>query len=181
MDYILLKDFLTAYSLPTVIIAVIVGIICLFADKFLSVKFPALIKAYLPFVLSVALHVAFDMLFTYRAFKFYPQSLYAGLLSGSLSAIFISATKKIASGKPLPLSATVLLIEGLIAGYVESSTLNQTATALDNIIQNSDCENELLSQITCVIKDNGKKEFSEEDLKGLAMLIIKAVKTINAE
>ena len=48
------------------------------------------------------------------------EVFYGGILSGSLSAIISSAIKKISNGKPIGVSATVLLIEGNLDGYIEN-------------------------------------------------------------
>jgi hypothetical protein len=181
MDYLLLKDFLTTYSLPTLIVAIIVGIIGFIAEKFI-VKKPSSAVSLGVFVLALILYVGYDMAFNYRAFVLTAQSLSAGLLSGSLSAVVKNTAKKISQGKPIPLSTTVLLIETIIEGYVDEKNLSATALSLDEVIRSGRDK-----KAQTVIDEVAKKlsvsgiQIPPTELSQFSEFIIKAVNSINDE
>jgi len=174
MDFILLKDFLATYSLPTLIVAIFVFIITLTLQRVLYLKVPKTAFLYCPFIFGVILYSAYDMLFVIKAFSINIESVYAGLLSGSLSAIINSAINRIKNGRTLGLNATVLLIEGLLEGFVENSLISETAVALDKILISTN--HELIpTKVFEKLKENASKGFSEDDLMHLSKLIIHTV------
>ena len=179
MDFILLKNFFADYSLPMVIIAIIVGVGCFFADKFLKNKIPQFVLTVAPFVLSIILYFAYDMIFVSKAFVFSSDALIAGLLCGSLSSIVKSAVLRISKGKPLPVSATVLLIENILSGYVTDAYA--TAVSLENLVNEEKALEEQCDNIACIIKENANKTIEEDELTVLTTLIIKAVKTLKGK
>lgn len=180
MDYILLKDFLAHYSLPTLVIASVCTVFSLICDRFLKNKLPKLIRSYAPFILAILLYFAFDMIFVFKAFVFSENSLYAGILSGSLSFVIFKAIKKIASGKNLTLTATALLIEGLLEGYVNQSAIGETALALDKLLTAQDKldDQTAVTEVLLTLKDKSEINRTEEELFNLAILIVSAVKSL---
>ena len=176
MDYLLLQDFLVTYSLPTLIVAVIVSAVSLTLNKFF-VNAPKLLKAYLPFLLAILLYFCYDMLFVERAFLLNKHAFYGGILSGSLSAIISSALKKILNGKPIGVSATVLLIEGILDGYIANHLLTKTALDIEPALSLEDGEQKE-QQIINTISYNCSSLSSDQVIR-LAKLIISAVKQVN--
>ena len=177
MELNLLKEFLLSYSLPTVIIALIVGIVGFLTERFIKVKIPQFILTYAPFVISVIIYFAYNMIFVVKAFYFNTEVVYAGLLSGSLSVIIKETIKKLISGKRINLSTTALLIEGLINGYVKNDALSSTAVLIENIINKKDDQTKTTESIFATLKDNST-DIDEQDLLSLAALIIAAVTAI---
>lgn len=176
MNYVYLKDFLENYSLPTLTIAVLVSVIVLIYDKFLSAKSPKTIRNFLPFVLAIALYFAYNAIFVCRAFVFSADAFSAGILSGSLSVIITSSFYKIKSGKPIAVNAVAIIIESLIAGYVNDSVLSTTANLIGDIL---DKEPDLaLEKVTETITENSSTPISAIELKSVSSLIIKAVTAI---
>ncbi len=180
MDYVLLKDFFANYSLPVLIIALSVGLIKFIFDKFFSDKIFKPLWSYLPFALCTVIYIAYDMLFVLKAFAFNAHSLYAGVLSGSLSVVFSSALKKIDAGKPLNVSQTVLLIEGMLHGFISENLLNQTAIELEKVLSETPSEQDLSNRVANTIKTNAYSLFSDDDLMHLALLIIQSVKSLKS-
>lgn len=177
MELNLLKEFLLSYSLPTVIIALIVGIVGFLTERFIKVKIPQFILTYAPFVISVIIYFAYNMIFVVKAFYFNTEVVYAGLLSGSLSVIIKETIKKLISGKRINLSATALLIEGLINGYVKNDALSSTAVLIEKIINKKDDQTKTTESVFATLKDNST-DIDEQDLLSLAALIIAAVTAI---
>ena len=178
MDYILLKDFLARYSLPTLIIAFVCAVTSIVIDLCFKERLPRLVKSYLPFLTAIALYFAYDMIFALKAFAFSDNSFYAGVLSGSLSVLIKKTALKIAQGKNVGISATALLIEGLLSEYVSDGALTETARVLEKILlsENLD-ENDAVNQVLLTIKEKVNGERSESELTHLAKLIVSAVRS----
>lgn len=174
MDYLFLQDFLAFYSLPTLIIATSVCVVSLTLFKFLP-NIPKAVKTYLPFTLSIALHFAYESIFVLGYISFGKHTLYAGLLSGSLSLIISSTIKRISKGKTLGLKATVLLIEGLLEEYVSANVLEKTAILIDQVISDQNLSTELVEQSVVEHITNNSLDIEKQDATNLAKLIIQAV------
>jgi len=173
MDYVYLKEFFSDYTLPTLIIALIVGIATLIYDRFLSGKLPAIVRSYAPFILSITLYFAFDMIFVSKAFTFKKNAFYAGVLSGSLSVVIVSSIDRIKRGKPLSLSTTAMLIESIITGYVIEENLQRVALDIEKTIATETDAHDTVSKI---LLNNSLSEITEQDRANLTTLIITAVR-----
>ncbi len=174
MEYVYLKDFFATYSLPTLIIALIVSLITFILNKFLSHKLSLSARSYLPFIIAIATYLAYDMLFVCKAFKINVNSIYAGTLCGSISLIIGGALARIKKGKPLSVSQTVLLIERLLTGFVQAESLTQTATAVDALLADNE-EDANADSIAEAIKENSVDGIDESEFIRLAKLIITAI------
>ncbi len=179
MDYLFIQDFLTTYSLPTLIVAIIVCTVSLTLNKFFD-KLPKLLRAYFPFLLALLLYVVYDMIFVLKFFSFRTESLYAGLVSGSLSAIISSAIKKIAKGKHIDTSTTVMLIESILEGYIAQDTLTSLALDIEKdlsiSIEKTLTEEQLVNKISAVTNNISVSEISR-----LAKLIVCALNSIKKQ
>lgn len=174
MDFILLENFFATYTLPTIIIAITVGISSFILGKFTD-KINATVRNYLAFFLSIILYFAYDMIFISKALCFKPDAFYAGVLSGSLSRIFYSAIKKFFEGKPSCCSAVKLLIEGLIDGVVHENNLSATAISIEKLFAIETEQLSLKEQIANILAVNAVKPFSLDEFESVALLIIQAV------
>ncbi len=176
MNDLILQDFLVSYSLPTLIVATIVCTVSLTLNKFFD-KMPKLLKAYLPFLLAIILYFGYDMIFVIKAFIFRNETLCAGILSASLSVIVSSSLNKIFQGKPFNVNKTILLIEGILEGYVSQSCLSQTAYIIEEILLNCKDALEQEQQVQNAIIENGD-EIIKAEASHLTKLIIEAVSSI---
>ncbi len=178
MEYVYLTDFFATYSLPTLVIAVAVSIITFITNKFLSDKISATARSYLPFILSIAMYLAYDMIFVCNAFKINVNSIYAGMLCGSMSLIIGGALARIKKGKPLSVSQTVLLIESILTGFVQAENLTKTATTVEGLIAPTEDATDTES-IASAIKENSVEGITEGEFIRLAKLIITAIFSSN--
>ncbi len=174
MEYVYLTDFFATYSLPTLIIALTVSIITFIVNKFLASKLSLTIRSYLPFILSIALYVSYDIIFVSGAFSINLNSLYAGMLCGSMSLIIGGALARIKKGKPLSVSQTVLLIESILTGFVQAESLSRTATDVEGLIADT-AENTDAISIAETIKENSAPDIDESEFLRLAKVIITAI------
>ena len=178
MDLIYLRDFFAQYSLPTLIIAIVVAICTFLINKFLAKSLPAIFRSYIPFLMAVMLYIAYDMIFVSCAFTITVNSCYAGLLSGSLSILITEMCIRISKGKPLSLSTTAMLITSLIRGYVNEKNLSSTAIALEKLLDETK-DNTPIDQVTKVISQNTDIFVNDEEIESLARLIITSVSSID--
>lgn len=176
MDYLILQDILTTYSFPTLIVAVIVCAVTLTINKFFD-KLPKLLKVYIPFLLAIIFYTIYEMIFVLHAFDFRIESLYAGLLSGSLSAIISSAINRLNKGKSIGTSATVLLIESILEGYIDTNYITKIAVEIEKeLITKADIS--LLEENIIKKLKNASSDISAYELSRLAKLILSAVSSI---
>lgn len=175
MDYLLLQDFLATYSLPTLIVAVIVSTVSLTLNKFFY-NAPKLLKAYLPFLLAILLHFGYDIIFVQATFTLEKEAFYGGILSGSLSAIISSALNKILNGKSIRGGATILLIEGILDGYIAQNLLTKTAMDIEVALSLKDGEQKERQVIETI--SYNCSSLSNDEVIRLAKLIISAVKQL---
>ena len=174
MEYVYLTDFFATYSLPALIIAVIVSILTFLMNRFLKDKLSLSLRSYLPFIVAISLYLAYDMIFVCHAFKINANSIYAGMLCGSMSLIIGGALARIRLGKPLSVSQTVLLIESLLIGFVQTENLTSTATTIENLIADTEDDTNP-SVIANAIKLNSVDGIDESEFIRLAKLIITAI------
>ena len=178
MDSELLKNFLISYSLPTIIIALVVAIVNLLIRVIFKKKLPLALKNYLPFILSIIIYFAFDMI-SKGKFIFDLDALYAGILSGSLSTVIYSAIDKISKGKFIGLSATTLLIESLLKGFIDEQSLTATAKSMENFIaQNQHLDNGLDNGLKEILNQTSKHNLTNEQVEDLVKMIIFSVDSL---
>ncbi len=178
MDFILLKNFIASYSLPTLIIAFSVCVVTILLNKFLSEKISKTLFRYLPFLLAILVNFVYDMI-VIKQFCFREHAFYLGVLSGSLSLVFYGAFNKLKKGQFVGLTPTVLLIEELLIDLVDKDKITKTALSLENLIaQNNEDEQSLIAKIIDVLKLNSSCVLGYDELLKIAYLIIKAVKSL---
>lgn len=181
MDLAFIKDFFTSYGLPTVVIGIISSACCLGITAIFKDKCAVFIKTQLPFLIAIILQVAYDMIFLSRAFVFNEQAIASGVLSGSLAVIINSLVNKLKRGEMVVLSATALLIEGLLEGIVPKSCISATAVAVENIINDKTADKEkeeLIKEITKIVKSYSEDGFTDYEIEKTAELIVQAVSVI---
>lgn len=184
MDFVFLKDFFAGFTFPTLIIAVIAGVVNILCDKFLYGKINATLKNYAVFALAVILYIVYDALFVVKEFEIRTQALYSGILSGSLSMIITSAIKRIAQGQSIGISATRLLIESLIKDYVSATGITATAIAIEQLFDDVNEDNEgenTVEKVKDLISANANGVIEQNELQKAAELIVQSVKALKKE
>ena len=176
---LLLQDILTSYSLPTMVIAVIVCTASLTLNKFFN-NLPKNITVYIPFLMAIVLYFLYDMIFVIYDFTFRSETLYAGIFSGSLSAIISSTITKLLQGKPINTNATIILIENILRGDVDQKVLSKTASEIENLLLLNNDDDLVLKDIVKILTEI-TSELSQIDICNLAKLIIVAVNSIKKQ
>lgn len=172
MDYIL-QDIFTSYGISTIVISIIVCVLRLALERFFK-KIPKLLLTYIPFVIAILLNFLFDIIFISKCFTLNTNVLYSGLVSGSLSAIIYSAIKKNKDEDLSNTTASILLIESILKGYIDQSVLTKTAQEINTLLL---AENANHQSIIDTLK-KVCKNLNTVDITYLARLIIRAVNSI---
>ena len=181
MNYAFIGKFFSSYGISTILIALACVGISFALDKLFAGKIKVLFKSQIPFACALIIQFAYDMIFVSKAFVFTEKAFAAGILSGSLAVIAIASISKIKRGEYIGLSATAILIEGLLDGIVPETCIAATAIALEQIIIDSQEENEqeeLIKEIINLIKLNSDTKLSDSELGKIAEMILQSVNSI---
>lgn len=171
-------NFLTTYSLPTVIIAVIIGILSFVSDKFFSNKIKTTTRNYLTFFLAIILYFIYEIIFVTKCFALNENILYLGILSGSLATAFSCALNKILSAQSVS-NALSLIIEGVISGIISDNALSATVLSLENLFASEVDEKILKEQIINILAVNAINALPTEEYERVATLLIYAVRALD--
>ena len=179
MDIFLLEDFFTSYSLATVLIATVSSVISLVINYLFKDKLHRIISAFLPFILAVICYFIYEFIIISEQFLLSEKYFYAAVMCGSLSTVITSIINKIKSGKPLSLSPTLLLIEGLLSEFVDQKVLSSTAIEIEQMI-NEHIEDETISLRDKILSKIKKvsPNLTVTEARFAATVLIEAVKTL---
>lgn len=179
MDLFLLEDFFTSYSLATVLIATVSSVISLVINYLFKDKLHRIISAFLPFILAVICYFIYEFIIISEQFLLSEKYFYAAVMCGSLSTVITSIINKIKSGKPLSLSPTLLLIEGLLSEFVDQKVLSSTAIEIEQMI-NEHIEDETISLRDKILSKIKKvsPNLTVTEARFAATVLIEAVKTL---
>lgn len=170
-----LTDFFAVYSLPSVIIAIIIAIICILVDKLFLKKIYYGIRAYLPFVLGIIFYILYDLIFNGISPKINELSVSAGLVSGSLSSVFFSLIRRIVTGKGAlnVASPLILLIENVIFPIVPEQKLKSAILEIERLLNGiTEDEKETVNAIANVILEHSTENTTEDECLLIAKVIV---------
>ena len=177
---LLFKNFLATYSLPTVAIAIILGVLNFFCDKFFYDKINSTARNYLTFLFAIIFYFIYETIFITKSFSLSIETVYAGILSGSLSTVFSCALNKITSGNSVS-SAVKLLIEGILDGLISKQAMHATVSSLEKLFASEFEYSTLKEQIINIIAEGVIRPLSDDEAEQLAILLIHSIKALDAE
>ena len=177
---LLFKNFLATYTLPTVVIAIFVGVLNFICDKFLYDKISATARNYLTFLLAIISYFLYETVFIKKSFSLTLETIYAGLISGSLSTVISCALNKISCGNTVS-NAVKLLIEGILDGLISKHSMHATVNSLEKLFASEFEDTTLKEQIINIIAESVITPLSDEEFEKLALLIIHSIRALNAE
>ena len=171
----ILENFLTSYSVPTIVISIITCVFALIFEISLKDKVNKKQIIYLSILVSITMQIVYDCVILGQA-TVSPNTIVAGSVAGSLSIAISAFIKKVYKGENLPNSVAGLLIEELIKDYVTNEKISETALSIESLIRNEN--DELLeNKISLVIFENSIEGTSKTQAMQIARLIIQAEKT----
>ena len=138
MNFFDVNGFISDFGVSTVIIGLIVYLLDFVVDKFLMNKIPTTLKNALPFLSSILLVFLYEVIFITKKFAFTENVFYAGVLAYSLSTVIKVFITKIKRGDNITLDVLILLVEGIIDGYVRDGQKSAVAHAVASILREAD-------------------------------------------
>ena len=161
-----IDEFFSSYSLPSIIIAIIIAVICIVIDKFLLKKVSFNIRAYLPFLLGIVFYIMYELIFKGNVKVFTRYILTAGLVSGSLAGVIFAIIRKVISGKGVKnvLSPLALLIESIIFPIVCENKLESAVKSIEKLLNETD-EDATEEHVTDKVADELSRHSSENITK----------------
>ena len=172
------NDFLNTYGLPTVIISAVISIIVFLIDRFFKDKLPYGISGYIPFILGIALFIIYDMIFNKSDFAISEESIYSGLVCGTIAGIVCAFFKTFP--KDCSLSTGALAVYSVISEYVVENSAISLSSKIENAFysQFENKEDELIESIALLLEENAKEQYLEYDFKGIAKLCVTTLKNV---
>ncbi len=177
MNY-LYENFLSVYSLPTLVIATVTAIFAFAMNKLTKNRLSPSLINFLSFALAVLLQLCYEFIFVSASLKFSYSSLCAGTLSGSLSLAITSFVTKLINGKPLSASKIALATEQLIRDIVVCNKIFDTVNEIDNIFSKN-ADNVTVAEITKIILPNVNGGVTEEQTIAVAEQVLMVAKAID--
>ena len=187
MNYEVFFDFFADFSLPTLIIAVIVVVIKLIFDRFLSEKLGERFLTFLPFAIAILLHFAYGAIFIHHGIYFGEDTVTAGMISGSISVLITVSYKKLQDGNFTGFTDGLsLVLEGILKSYVRSDALYIAVLAVETVIDEALSKDEydldaLVDAVSNTVKEFADDKTTDQDLKAVATLAVEAVKSIKTK
>ena len=135
----ILENFLTSYSVPTIVISIITCVFALIFEISLKDKVNKKQIIYLSILVSITMQIVYDCVILGQA-TVSPNTIVAGSVAGSLSIAISAFIKKVYKGENLPNSVAGLLIEELIKDYVTNEKISETALSIESLIRNENDE-----------------------------------------
>lgn len=169
-------NYFFPYGIPSFIIGLSVAVIYAVADKLIKEK-KGVIKGYLPFITGIALNFLYGIIIFGLKETFNLDTVYYGIISGSMGTVIFTLFKKIKSGK-ISKDELRLIIEEILLGILRPEQALTVSLEIKKLLEEDFSEVELLSKIEQTVKDFSSQEISKEDLTSLVELIKKAKKTI---
>jgi hypothetical protein len=172
----MLKDFFTEYSAQTIVIALIIAIIKLICDKFLTSKTAKGFTWYLPFFAGILFNYLFQVAFMQNS-VLDENVFYAGIISGTLAYAFALIIRKIYRGEPLPKTPAHAVIEGLVDGYVNTESVQEVICVIYKHYvdyKGDECK-QALEKITDTLNGYSNGLLATGEIVYLAQMIITAL------
>ena len=135
MNIFNVNEFISNFGVSTVILGVIVYFLDYVLDKFLANKIPLTLKNTIPVISSILLTFIYETAFITKQFTFSENVFYAGILTYSLSTIIKVFITKIKRGDNITLDVLILLVEGIIDGYVRDGQKSAVAHTVASILR----------------------------------------------
>ncbi|MBQ9513729.1 MAG: hypothetical protein IJR66_01940 [Clostridia bacterium] len=160
--YFNFTTFLSAFSLPILLIAFLTLSISFLADKFLFYKLPDIVKTLFPFIVSILLYFIYDLISSSKL-SVNIETVSSGVMCGFLSSILFTFINNLKSGK-INFDPLALSIQGLIKYYANDSY--SLSIKIANVIRvNYDAvSTEKLRNIVTIILKKSCNNITDEDI-----------------
>ncbi len=173
MDFIYILRFLENYSVPTLVISVIVSVLTYLIKRYLIKKTSAIKICYLPFLLGILLYFAFYLIFMFDKFQTSLEEIvYSGIVCGALSVAISMTAINLVQGKK-DRNLVVSAIKGTLLEFVETVD-EKVVKSVEIVITRGGSADEIVEELKKLFDDS----VSEEQLNFIADLILTTVNSL---
>jgi hypothetical protein len=160
-----------------VTIAVIVCLVTTILNKVLKNKLKTSLTVYLPTILAILIRffVKYFTIGVESALSL--DTVYEGLIIGSLSTVISVIVSKIISGKPIS-SPRVLLLEGILGEFVNKEHVQSVTNEILLVIEDDGDDLAKTNKVSEIIFNYTNLEMNNEQIENLSIFIIKSVSGI---
>lgn len=172
-----LQIFSRLIDLSMVTIAVIVCLVTTILNKVLKNKLKTSLTVYLPTILAILIRffVKYFTIGVESALSL--DTVYEGLIIGSLSTVISVIVSKIISGKPIS-SPRVLLLEGILGEFVNKEHVQSVTNEILLVIEDDGDDLDKTNKVSEIIFNYTNLEMNNEQIENLSIFIIKSVSGI---
>ncbi len=172
-----IQAFLGLFDVKTLGVAVAVCTVMAVLKKVLKDKLKKSVSVYLPTVLATVFQFALKLALYGTEFAFSSETLYEGLVTGSVSTVLSVAVNKLIAGKSVG-SPAVMIIESILSEIVKKENM-QSVTEEILIITEQDFTKEQKTQMVSeIIFNYTNLEMDDEQRETLSMFILNSVSAI---
>lgn len=185
MDFVNVYNFFAFYSPPVLIIAFLLFVIQTVLELF--IKKNGLIKNFLPFLIGIVFHLAYNSIFVEKRFSFTEETVSMGIVSATLCVMVKGIINRIKNGNSVDIGDGVrLVIEGLLRDYVNHDLLSVASVAVETVIDEeifngNKNEQVIIEKVAKTIKDYSLESVSDCQIKNLASLAVESVKKLKQQ
>ena len=172
-----LQIFSGLIDLSMVTIAVIVCLVTTILNKVLKNKLKTSLTVYLPTILAILIRffVKYFTIGVESALSL--DTVYEGLIIGSLSTVISVIVSKIISGKPIS-SPRILLLEGILGEFVNKEHVQSVTNEILLVIEDEGDDLTKTNKVSEIIFNYTNLEMDNEQIENLSIFIIKSVSGI---
>lgn len=172
-----LQLFLGSIDLLTVLVAVSVCIVMTILKKVLKEKLKTSISVYLPTLLAIAIHFIVKTITDGINSSLALDTVYNGLISGSVSTVITVAINKLLNGKPIS-SPKIMIIEGILKEIINKEHIQSVTEEILLVFEECDDDDTKTRKISEIIFNYTNLEMGDEQLKTLSVFIVNSVSQI---
>lgn len=167
-------ESLALYGLPAVVMSVLAEGCTLLLVRLCRIQNTAL-KNILPFLFGVAFSCLYNLIFQGAGSVFTEETLYTGILCGSLSTVYGAILNRTLSKKAEPDRESIVI--GQLNGFVRPEELSDTAKAICAALEEGADE----QAIAAIIAAHGTEAADDETARRLAAFLLAAVEALKEE
>ena len=172
-----LQIFSGLVDLSMVTIAVIVCVVTTILNKVLKNKLKTSLTVYLPTILAISIRFFVKYFTINPETAFTIDTVYEGLIIGSLSTVISVVISKLITGKPFS-SPKVLLLEGILGEFVNQEHVQSVTNQILLVIEEDGDDLTKTNKVSEIIFNYTTLEMDNKQLENLSLFIIKSVSGI---
>ncbi|MBE5756291.1 MAG: hypothetical protein E7342_00655 [Clostridiales bacterium] len=173
MDLLSVLEVFKGYSLPIVIISIIIGVLTLIIEKLFVKRVSIAVLSYIPFILGIGIYSIYFLIFESAPFSI--DAIYQGILCGALSTVYVVLIENLLRGS-FSSNLALLTIQNGVKKVVGKENVLESSKRVHALFEEPLEEEILKNEIIAVLKEYSEK--SNEDLAVIASVVIQTVSSL---